>query len=172
MRGPEPKPEPKPKALRSKAASLPQTSRPKTRRRSAARSFWIGIPLLIALLAGGGYYLVQTQGWLADEVFSGAIGNWEGRDGSDGSYHTMSIRRTLAGSYRIVLVDEGASVCNGGSGRATIEGKPRGNYLSAMMEFACDADPGRPLGLTRIGLTYNALNSTVIDSWGDKWTRR
>jgi hypothetical protein len=167
----EPKSKLKPEPTRTKAASPAPARKPQARTQSKGKFYWIWITIALVTLAGG-FALVQTQGWLADDIYAGAIGNWEGRDGGDGSYQTMAVRRTLAGSYRIQYVDEGASVCNGESGRATFEGKPNGNYLSSVIQFECDLDTGQALGQISFGLTYNALNDTLIDSWGDTWKRK
>lgn len=133
---------------------------------------WVWIPIILILTAGA-FYLIQTNGWFAKEAFAGAIGNWEGRDGGDGSNQTLSIRRTVTGSYKVIYIDDSASACNGAPAWATMEKSTSTSNFTSSMEYFCKNRPDEPAGMIpRANFIYNPNNDTILDSWGDTWRRQ
>lgn len=109
---------------------------------------------------------------LSKESFAGAIGNWEARDGADGSHQTLNIRRTIFGTYKLRFVDENATACNGNPARATFTGSTSTAILSTKMEYYCEMEPEKPHGSIDVRLIYNATQGKITNSWGDIWTRK
>lgn len=179
------KPEPAPATPKKKTApSKPDFAKPiskpekkklshwgeKSQTKKSPR-IWIWVVLGVVVLTVSLGFL-YTRGLLTNQLFDSAIGHWEGRDGGDGSYQTMSIRRNFSGEYQITYIDESATICDGGSGRTTFTGNTSTNALNTKFQFHCDSNPAEPLEIIWIVLRYDSNNDTLVDSWEDIWTRK
>jgi len=84
------------------------------------------------------------------EAFANAIGDWQATDPNDNSHQTLTIEKTTAEQYTILLIDEAASSCgkdsSGSAFGAEVTGSggaiaPILNIKDAIM--ACLTDPNR-----------------------------
>jgi hypothetical protein len=104
------------------------------------------------------------------EPFSQAVGEWEAADLVDKSHVTMTINRIAAGQYTFLYIDEGATFCDGGAGKAEFVSGTFSNIAAGTFEFVCDSSDRK--GNVEYKLTYNSESDEIVDSYGVVWSRK
>ncbi len=105
----------------------------------------------------------------SQEPFSRAVGEWEATD-LDKSHMTMAINRIATGQYTFLYIDELATFCDGGAGKAEFEADTFSNIATGTFEFVCDSIDRR--GNVDYKLTYNNASDEIVDSYGVVWSRK
>lgn len=108
------------------------------------------------------------------------MGRWESIDEVDGSYQTMTVAGGPRGSHRMVLRDNGATVCGlvGGvpvyAAVARGTGTEAGNTLTGTWDVYCLARPSNFVGNFSFTFNYDAVSDTLVDPAFPLtvWTRR
>jgi von Willebrand factor type D domain len=96
------------------------------------------------------------------------IGKWKSVD-TDGSNQTLTITRRGDGAYDVILFDDYASSCGGGTATGAGVGTVSGNTMSGTTTITC-AD-GRVTGTFPFKGTYDAKTDTFTDGLGVVWSR-
>jgi hypothetical protein len=132
-----------------------------------------GILLMAAVLALSLAYVSQAN---ADP--DPLVGGWESID-IDGSSQDLKVGRGPGATYRMVLTDDGATICGLDpvtgdilyAAQARGFGTLSGSVISGSWDVFCFQTPHTYVGTFAFTFTYDAVANTLTDNLGVVWTR-
>lgn len=126
------------------------------------------VRLLLAAALIGGLVVIPAAAWAASPA--DVNGSWESVDRRDGSNQVMEVSVNPALRARVVLFDDFATVCGGGSVLARGNGSLAGDVITInFTNIKCEN--GTKVGPITVTYTYNAALNKLTDSDGTDWFR-